>query len=90
MKYPLIVQYVANTLWAIHPEKMAELLGVLAFRAAGGGFSADEDPRAHRRGTPATGPSTTGAVAVIPIHGCIVHRRADDWWGGRPASASAR
>lgn len=73
MKYPHIVSYVANTIWAITPEKLHELLAVLAFRAAGHEFSAEEIQA--RIGTPpAAAPARRGAVAVLPIRGVIAHR----------------
>jgi len=74
MKYQHIARYVRDTPWAITPEKMHELLNVLAFRAAGGELSAEEirarlgdesAPPALRRGT---------GVAVLPIRGVIAHR----------------
>ena len=42
MKYSHIARYVSETLWAITPDKMAELLAVLAYRAAGHEFTPDE------------------------------------------------
>ena len=86
IKYAHIIRYVASTLWAITPEKMAELLAVLAFRAAGHTFT---DSEIHARigdggGSGATG---RGAVAVIPIRGVIAHRMGgmDESSGGTSA-----
>lgn len=75
LKYTHILQYVASTPWAIHPSKLHELLGVLAFRAAGGTFT-PEEIRA-RIGEPHESADTAtkrGAIAVIPVRGVIAHR----------------
>ena len=74
MKYAHVCRYVSETLWAIHPAKMAELLSTLAFRAAGHEFTPEEI--AARIGDPKPGGSLgkRGAVAVIPIRGVIAHR----------------
>lgn len=83
MRYERIAAYVANTLWAIYPPKMAELLEVLAFRSAGHRFTADEiKARIGDGGVPRA--SSQGAVAVIPIRGIIAHRigSMDDTSGG--------
>lgn len=42
MKYAHIARYMASTAWAILPSKMEEMLAVLAFRAAGHEFNAEE------------------------------------------------
>ncbi len=86
MKYPHIAAYVAETLWAIQPSKLAELLSVLAFRAAGHAFSAEEiQARIGDPGAPSTSPG--GAIAVIPVTGVIAHRMGgmDDTSGGTSA-----
>lgn len=75
MKYSHILNYVASTPWAIHPTKLAELLSVLAFRASGGEFTAEEIQA--RIGEPSEQPAEAtrrGAVAVIPVRGVIAHR----------------
>jgi len=74
MKYTHIARYVSETLWAIHPSKLMELISVLAFRAAGGEFSKDEIQARIGDGGGFAAPSTSGAVAVIPIRGVIAHR----------------
>jgi signal peptide peptidase SppA len=74
VRYERIVSYVASSLWAILPEKIDEIVSVLAFRAAGHVFSADEiQARIGGRRDGATTPAPRG-VAVIPIHGTIAHR----------------
>ena len=83
-KYSHICQYVAETPWAIAPSKMAELLSVLAFRAAGGIWTAEEiQARIGSASTPAQ-PRQGDSVAVIPVHGVIAHRMGafDDSSGG--------
>jgi signal peptide peptidase SppA len=75
MKYQRIAAYVAETLWAIQPSKMAELLSVLAYRAAGGEFSPEEiKARIGDGGDGAPARVQGGGVAVIPIRGVIAHR----------------
>src|SRR6185295_13746673 len=75
MKYTRIAAYVSDTLWALHPSKLGEIVALLAFRAAGHEYTDAEiaarigDPRP--RGSGAT---SRGAVAVIPIRGVIAHR----------------
>jgi signal peptide peptidase SppA len=85
MKYLHVARYVASTLWAITPEKMAEVLDVLAFRASGQEFSADEiRARIGDGGGASPSASKRGAVAVVPVRGVIAHRMGamDDTSGG--------
>jgi len=93
MKYSHIARYVAETPWAILPSKLTELLGVLAFRAAGHEFTAEEikarlgeggaslESRAEGERRP---PAGSRDVAIIPIRGVIAHRMGsmDDSSGG--------
>jgi signal peptide peptidase SppA len=73
MLYERIVHYVANELWAITPDKLSEIVSVLAFRASGQAFTPDEiQARIGSRQTPVT--ATGRDVAVIPIRGTIAHR----------------
>jgi signal peptide peptidase SppA len=86
VKYSHIVHYVANTIWSILPEKMDELLSVLAFRVAGHAFTAEEiQARIGGGNKPAS--ATSGAVAVIPLRGVIAHRMGtlDESSGGMSA-----
>jgi signal peptide peptidase SppA len=85
LKYTHILRYVAETPWAILQSKFSEMMGALAYRAAGHTFTAAEI-RA-RIGDDDAGParaSKRGAIAVIPIHGVIAHRMGsmDDTSGG--------
>lgn len=84
LKYAHILRYVQSTPWAILPTKMAELLSVLAFRSAGGEFSADEIQARIGDGGGSSDVSTRGRIAVIPVRGVIAHRMGsmDDSSGG--------
>lgn len=74
MKYAHLVSYVGSTLWAILPEKMSELLSVLAFRAAGHEFSAEEINARIGDGNKPPVSTKNGLVAVVPLRGVIAHR----------------
>jgi signal peptide peptidase SppA len=85
MKYELIAHYVASNLWAMQSSKMAEFIRVLAFRAAGHEFTADEiKARIGDGGGGSSDTTTQGSVAVIPVRGVIAHRMGsmDDTSGG--------
>lgn len=76
LKYERILSYVASELWAIHPAKLSEIVSVLAFRATGEAFSA-EDIQARIGGgaaPAALGRAQGGTVAVVPVRGTIAHR----------------
>jgi signal peptide peptidase SppA len=84
MKYGHIVSYVASQMWAIEPNKFNELLAVLAFRASGQAFTADE---IRARIGDSRGPSSSsqnGNIAIIPVRGVIANRMGsmDDSSGG--------
>lgn len=87
MKYSRVVQYATSTPWALHPPKLMELLGVLAFRAEGGTFTPEELRARLGDDRAAAVPSKRGAVAVIPIKGVIANRMTgmDDMSGGTSA-----
>jgi ClpP class serine protease len=75
VKYPLIARYIADTLWSIHPSKLAELLEVFAYRAAGHEFTAEEiRARIGDDGGSTASASKRGVVAVVPVRGVIAHR----------------
>jgi len=85
MKYQRVTAYVADTLWALHPSKLAEMLAVLAFRAAGKEFTdAEIEARIGDAAAARQAPTSRGAVAVIPIRGVIAHRMSgmEDSSGG--------
>lgn len=84
MNYQHILSYVAATLWAIEPQKLHEILSILAFRASGQTFSAEEIAARVGTGRPSRPASQGGGVAIVPIHGVIAHRMGgmDDMSGG--------
>ena len=93
MKYSHIARYVAETPWAILPSKLTELLSVLAFRAAGHEFTAEEiearlgDSGASGQALQAAAgarPAAGRDIAIIPVRGVIAHRMGsmDDTSGG--------
>lgn len=83
MKYAHVLNYIAQTPWAILPEKMEEILAVVAHRAAGHVFTREEIQARIGDPKPAA-PSRSGAVAVVPLRGVIAHRMGsvDDASGG--------
>lgn len=87
MKYSHILRYVASTPWAILPDKMEEILSVLALRSSGQQLTAEEI--AARIGDGPTPPvsANKGSVAVIPLRGVIAHRMGsmDESSGGMSA-----
>lgn len=90
MKYAHIARYMASTAWAILPSKMEEMLAVLAFRAAGHEFNAEEI-QARIGDVEAPKASKQGAVALIPLRGVIAHRMGsmEDSSGGMSAERFA-
>lgn len=73
MKYERIVSYVASQLWAITPEKWAEIASVLAYRASGAEFT-PEEIQARIGGAARDAVQGGGAIGVVPIRGTIAHR----------------
>lgn len=84
MKYAHILRYVAATPWAIEADKMRELLDILAFRAAGHTYTAEEIQARIGAGGSSPAASQGSGVAVIPMRGVIAHRMGamDDSSGG--------
>ena len=74
MKYAHVLDYVARTPWAILEAKLHDLLAVLAFRAAGGFFSAEEIRARLGDPAPSADSGRRGTVAVIPLRGIIAAR----------------
>lgn len=73
MKYEHIIAAVCGVPWAIDPAKLAEIMGVLAHRAAGHEFTPEEI--SARIGSRADGVTARGrGVGVLPIRGTIAHR----------------
>jgi signal peptide peptidase SppA len=87
MKYTHILQYVASTPWAIAEEKMQDILSVLAFRAAGHQYTADEIRARIGDSEQSPASAQRGAIAVIPLRGVIAHRMGslDESSGGMSA-----
>lgn len=87
MNYTRILSYVASTPWAILPDKMSEILSVLAFRAAGYGFTPEEIKARIGGGRDPSAPKAQGGVAIIPLRGTIAHRMGtlDESSGGMSA-----
>ena len=82
IKYPHLVQYVAASLWAIVPARieghrhasLEEILHILAFKAAGGEWSAAEIQARIGEAMPEQSSQTRNAIAVIPLRGVIANR----------------
>lgn len=75
MKYEHLARYVATTLWAIAPSKLAELISVLAFRASGQEFTPEEiRARIGDGGRESREQARRDAIAVIPIRGVLANR----------------
>ena len=75
IKYARIIHAIQSTPWAIQPQRLVDIMEVMAAQAAGGKLSADEvaqylDVEAASR--PRT--ETRGAIAVIGLRGIIEHR----------------
>lgn len=91
MKYQRIIRAVRESVWAIHPKRLADILDVLEFKAGGGELSRDEI-RAYMELEAAARPARSQAangVAVIGVRGIISHRieEVDDISG--PGGTSA-
>lgn len=75
LSYPRIRRAIAETPWAIVPEKLADIMAVVAIRAAGGELTDEEIQQrigaAVRRQQPA--PRATD-IALLPLLGTISHR----------------
>lgn len=89
MKYQLLARYVSETLWAIAPGKLAELIGVLAYRAAGHEFTPAEITARIGNGGGSSSIRKQGAIAVVPVRGVLAHRMSalDDSSGGASAES---
>ena len=69
-----ILSYVGRSLWAITPEKMAEMVPALIRHAKGDKLSAEELQAFVGRNEQPSAPNKRGVVAVIPVRGVIAHR----------------
>ena len=72
--YPHVRRAISETPWAILPDKLADIMDVVALRASGITLSAEEIQ--ERIGAVANRPRqrSTGDIAVIPLVGTISHR----------------
>lgn len=87
MKYHRVLSYVRNAVWAIDTGKMDEILAVLAHRAAGHLFTADEIQARIGAGAETPSASQSGSIAIVPLRGTIAHRMGsmDESSGGMSA-----
>ncbi len=72
MKYRHIVSYILNTPWAITSEKMATIMGALAYLAQGGEYTPEEIAAIVGAARQTT--QRPGSVAVLPLLGTIYQR----------------
>ncbi len=75
-----LIRYALTHDWALVPEKIADLMGMLAFHASGGHHTPEQLAAFTGGGAPS--PSRGGSVAVLPLRGVIAHR------GGMVSEAS--
>ena len=73
MKYPHILRAIFSSPWAILPETLATIIDIVRFRADGGTLTADEIQQRIGSATRPK-PRSSGAVAVLPLHGPIMQR----------------
>lgn len=72
--YPHVLRAVMNSLWAILPEKMDDILDFVAFKANGGDLTAEQvaarlgAARDQQRG------QSSGSIAVMPMTGTFSNR----------------
>lgn len=90
MKYAHIRSYVATTIWALLPDKLAAI--ELLLRARADGVAATADELAAFTGGEAPDASQHGAIAVLPLRGVIAHRAGmiEEASGGTSTEAFAR
>ena len=73
-QYERIVQEALSTPWAVTDGMAATIWELLRFRASGGRLTAEEIRARVGEAGDRPAPRTSGAVAVIPVHGVIAHR----------------
>lgn len=80
MKYPHITAEFCSQPWAILPEKLHAIAELIAFKAAGGNYTAEEIEQrighVRRDNQAATSKlaRAPGSVALIPVYGVITYR----------------
>jgi len=72
-RYSHIVSYVLNTPWAITADKLAQIMSLLGFYAAGNKFTAEEVREAIGMSQRPSA-RASGAVQIIPLYGIITQR----------------
>lgn len=73
-RYPQVLRAVCESPWAIRPEKLAVIREMLALRASGQRFTAEEIEARIGAGPAVKQSSSVGTVAVIPLYGVITPR----------------
>lgn len=74
MKYTHILTAFASGSWAMQPEKIAVVADFLAFKAAGGDYSAEELQARLPGRREAAVARKHGSVAIIPVEGVLADR----------------
>jgi signal peptide peptidase SppA len=92
MKYAHILSAFAAEPWAMQPEKLGALTRFLAFKAAGGVYSAEEVAAVIDRAKSEEIARKEGAVGVIPVYGVLSQRMGmmSEMSGGTSYQALAR
>lgn len=72
--YPQVVRAVANSPWAILPEKLATIRELIAYRAEGHRFTDEEIQARIGAAPPQQQTVTQGAVAILPLFGVMAPR----------------
>jgi capsid assembly protease len=71
-RYAHVAQYVYGSVWALLPAKMAAILDLLSFRAAGGRLT-DEEIQQRIGAAQRPTPTAPGAIAVLPVYGTLAN-----------------
>jgi signal peptide peptidase SppA len=74
LKYARVAQMIYNSPWAILPEKLSAILEIAHLRISGGSLTDEEIQARIGAGSPRPNPRSSGAVAVLPLTGVIMHR----------------
>lgn len=73
-KYPQVLKAVAETPWAMIPERFAVIREIVAARARGERFSDEEIEARISGGSGRRQPTTAASIQIIPVYGVIVPR----------------
>jgi signal peptide peptidase SppA len=76
VKYSRILRAVYSSIWAIHPEKLDQIVAFLEFAAMGGKYSAEEvsERIGARMESAQNSQARASNIAIIPIRGIIAPR----------------